>query len=189
VTDDNTTTEPTDQTADESTDEGQEPADETTDQGPDDEQAAGDEPTEDQETGEDEGTTLSPDDAVKAVSKLRKENASWRTKFRDLEAKMADAVTPEKIEELRNELAANSRALLVENVALKYDLPAELAERLTGDSREDLEADAKKLVKFVTAKGATSADDLSGGLDPSSDDGEFDAQEYARNMRRRKNNF
>lgn len=185
MTDETPTTEqPADETA-----EGQEPdTDSTDEQEPDDTQAEDNESTEDNSDAEDESTTLSPEDAVKAVSKLRKENASWRKKFRDLEASMKDANTAEDIEKVKNEFAAQSRNLLVENVALKYDLPAELAERLSGDTREDLEADAKKLVKFVV-KETKSADDLSGGLDPSSDDGEFDAAAVARELRKRSRTY
>ena len=172
--------------------EGQE-SNESTEQEPVDEQAANEETTENngdenaEEEGEGEESTLSPEDAVKAVAKLRKENASWRTRFRDLEGKMAEAVTPEKVEELRAELAAEQRSLLVENVALKYDLPDELTERLSGATREELEADAKKLSKFVT-KIDSSADDLRGGLDPSDDDNEFDPVAIAKAHRKRRGN-
>lgn len=170
-------------------DEGQEPKDDEP-QEPDDKQAEEpvEEPEGDDEGGEGEESTLSPEDALKAVSKLRKENANWRKKFRDLEGKMAEAVTPEQIADLRTELAAEQRSLLVENVALKYDLPAELAERLSGANREELEADAKKLTKFVT-KVTTNADNLRGGLDPSEDEGEFDPVAIAKANRRRARNY
>jgi len=42
-------------------------------------------------------------------------------------------------------------ALLKNRVAAKHHIPAELAERLTGDSEEELEKDAASLAKFVGA--------------------------------------
>jgi hypothetical protein len=172
--------------------EGQEPDESPEAQEPDDEQAENEEQAEEEaedaeEEGEDNESSLSPEDALKAVSKLRKENAGWRKKFRDLEAKMAEAVTPEKVEELRTELATEARNLLVENVALKHNLPPELAERLTGNTRDELEADAKKLTKFAVKVGS-SADDLRGGLDPSDEEGEFDPVAIAKAHRKRRGN-
>lgn len=141
---------------------------------------------------EEESSTLSHDDALSALAGTRKEAASWRTKFRDLEKKMADAKTPEEVAAAIAETQAASeseaRTLLAENVALKAGLPNELASRLQGTTREELEADAKALAKLVPAPEASDDPDLNGGLDGSSGTPVFDvdaARKAARAARSR----
>lgn len=141
-----------------------------------------------EDQGEDEESKLDLDGAKKALTKVRKEAASARTKLRDLEAKLADAKTPEQVEELVSELkaanAAEAHALVVENVALKYKLPDDLAAALKGESREELEVHAKVLSKYVPSTGDGNDPDLGGGLDPTGDaDGAFDPQKAAQAAR------
>lgn len=131
--------------------------------------------------------TLDLDGAKNALSKVRKEAASYRTKYRDIEAKLAEAKTPEQVEEIVKQIkadnAAEAQMLVVENVALKYKLPDDLAAALKGETREELEAHAKVLAKYAPTSGDDP--DLSGGLSPSSGDGAFDpvkeAQQALRN--------
>lgn len=178
--------------------------DETNEQTTEDQESEGTEETTEEETseegtsddgedqgedGEDEESKLDLDGAKKALTKVRKEAASARTKLRDLEAKLADAKTPEQVEELVSELkaanAAEAHALVVENVALKYKLPDDLAAALKGESREELEEHAKVLSKYVPSDAGGNDPDLGGGLDPSGDaDGAFDPVKAAQEARK-----
>lgn len=104
------------------------------------------------------------------VTRVRAEAANYRTRLRVTEDKLKNAKTPEEVEAIKTELAAAStkdtRDLLVENVALNAKLPKELWTRLQGDTREELETDAKSLAKFALADAGPDADDLRGGLTP-----------------------
>jgi len=152
-----------------------------------------DEPPTEEVEDDGEDKKLSHEDALKALGKVRGENASWRTKYRDLEAKLAEAKTPEQVEEVVNSMktereaddakrAEETRALVVENVALKHNLPDDLAAALKGDTREELEAHAKVLAKYAPAE-ETEGPDVSGGLTPGDEDGPFDAKAELRKIR------
>ena len=176
---------------------GQEPG-KTDEQGgkPDEsEQASSEESAKEQaaeqgkEASKEEESKLTHDDALKALGKTRKEAGDWRTKFRDLEKTLADAKTPEQVEEIvatmKTERETAERTLTVENVALKFKLPEDLADALRGDTREELEAHATKLAKYVP-EDETDPEDLSGGLKPGSSDTGFDAVAEARAARNRR---
>ncbi|GGN40181.1 hypothetical protein FHR83_007099 [Actinoplanes campanulatus] len=137
--------------------------------------------------GETAGETKSQEDelpewARKALTKANAEAANYRTRAKEAEAKLAGAKTPEELEAVVKEITARAekaeRFLLVSDVARKHDLPDELAEVLKGETREDLEAHAKKLAKFATP---VKPRVLRGGLDPVDDDGSpNDPRELAR---------
>lgn len=140
------------------------------------------------------GDELDLDGAKAALAKVRKSEAAMRVRLREAEAKLADAKTPEEVEALRQELsetnAAEARALVVENVALKFGLPDDLAARLKGSTREELEADAKELAKYAPSPEGGNDPDLGGGLDPSTDpDGGYDPQKRARELRAARRGF
>jgi len=78
-------------------------------------------------------------DALEAASKT------------DLERAQAQA------EALQRELASTQRQALVASVALDRGLPANLARRLQGESREDLEADADELLSQFGTTSTTRA--------------------------------
>jgi len=122
----------------------------------------------------DKGNEL-PEWAREKLTKANAEAANYRTKLREAEKALEAAKTPEEVEALltgwkaeREEQerkdAEAARALLIENIALKHHLPEALAKRLVGNTREELEADAKALAEFAEA------DDedihLEGGLSP-----------------------
>ncbi|WP_028472118.1 hypothetical protein [Nocardioides alkalitolerans] len=148
----------------------------------------GDSDNSDDDSGKesDEEFTLTIEDAKKALSKVRKENGDWRTKYRALEAKYADAKTPEEIAEItaaaQAESAAETHNLLVENIALKHKLPDDLREVLKGDTREELEAHAAKLAKYAPSDESDDPD-LSGGLAGADGGGGFDPVKTARALR------
>lgn len=125
--------------------------------------------------GDGEQTEEIPADVLRAnLTKANQEAARYRTRLREVEKALEERKTPEEVEEIRLSLIAEretaERSLLIENVALKHSLPAELAELLKGETREELEAHAKALAKFAPK----SADDvppgdLNGGLNPGND--------------------
>lgn len=104
------------------------------------------------------------------VTKANSEAANYRTKLREAEDKLKDAKSPEEVDEIVKQLTKDreegEHALLVENVALKFNLPEKAQKRLAGTTREELEADAKELAELF----GTDEDDedlnLEGGLEP-----------------------
>lgn len=173
MTDENTSTEST-----ESTEEAGQTGAEGAAEGQ--EQGNANEPGEGTEGAESEAGGLTLEDAKAALAKTRQSEAKTRTRLRELEAKLSEAKTPEEfqaaLEESKAASAAEARSLLVENVALKHRLPDELAEALKGDTREELEAHAKKLAKFAPSEVRQEDPDVSGGLNPDEGEGVFDAQ-------------
>lgn len=95
----------------------------------------------------DEGGDELPDWAREKLTKANSEAASYRTKLREAEDKIAKL--PEEIEvavtTATTKLSEENRALLIENIALSTGLPKKLHSRLVGNTREELEADAKEL--------------------------------------------
>lgn len=129
-----------------------------------------------EEEGREEKPKLSPEAMEAEVTKTRAEAANYRVKLREAEKRLESAKSIEEVEEIvtgmKVEREAAERALIVENVALRFNLPDELAELLQGSSREELETHAKKLQKFApdAQAGDPDLDDLSGGLDPNNRD-------------------
>lgn len=145
---------------------------------------------ESKEGEESDDSKLSHEDALKALAKVRREAAQKRTRLAELETKLEGAKTPEEVEaikqELKGENATENRNLLVENVALRNNLPDELASALKGETREELEAHAKILAKFVPAE-PTEDPVVRGGLEPGEgEDAPFDALKIVREMRNRR---
>ena len=56
--------------------------------------------------------------------------------------------------------------LLRENVALSFNLPEGLRKRLSGSSREEMEADAKELAELIGLDSSGTPERLEGGLVP-----------------------
>jgi hypothetical protein len=153
---------PNETTTPESTPPGEEtPGEEQTPETP-----GADEAPKDGETPPEEKPQMSHEDAVAEVTKTRAEAANYRTRARDAEAKLKTAKTLEEVEAIvatmTSEREQAERALLVENVALKFDLPDNLAARLQGATREELEKDAESLSELIGA----STPRLRGGLTP-----------------------
>ncbi|MFJ6680582.1 hypothetical protein [Streptomyces werraensis] len=130
--------------------------------------------------------TVPPEVLRKKLTEANAEAANYRTKLRETEAKLSQAKTVEEFEaatsELRGQIEALERQILLNNVAAKYELPAALAKRLSGTTEAELEADAKELQKLIVPAAPES---LSGGLTP--DDGDdFDPVKAAREARKRR---
>jgi exonuclease VII small subunit len=142
-------------------------------------------------TPEGEQTTESTEESVpadvlrKKLTDANAEAANYRTKLRETEAKLSSAKTVDEFEaataELKGQVEALERQILLNNVAAKYELPTALAKRLAGATEAELEADAKELQKLVAP---ATPESLGGGLDP--DDGDdFDPVKAARAARKR----
>lgn len=127
----------------------------------------------------DEEQEETPPEVLRAnLTKANQEAARYRTRLREVEAALAARKTDEEVQALLDNLTTEretaERSLLIENVALKFNLPPELAARLAGSTREELEADAQALAKFVPTGDDVPPGDLDGGLTPgnsSTDDG------------------
>lgn len=160
-------------------DEGQEPkgADENAADAPKEEEPKDGEPSEND----------LPEWVQKELTRARNEAAKYRTQRNDLQDKLKDAKSPEDIEAATREyvekVEALERELARERVAREFNLPNELAERLRGDSEDELKADARALQKFARpARGGS--DDPKGGLDPSTEPDAFDPKAEAQRVLR-----
>lgn len=162
---------------------GQNPADEQPEDNDAEEQApAGD------ESEDGQGDDDLPDWAREKLTKANSEAAGYRTKLREAEKKLENVKTLEEVDALINDLkaereqaeqqaAAAARDLLIENIALKYKLPAKLANRLVGETREEIEADAKELAAEFALDSREVV--LEGGLNPRNRDADAGADPRA----------
>ena len=109
------------------------------------------------EEGSDEGL---PDWAQRKLAKANREAASYRTQLRELQNTTKDAKTPE---EFAAAIAGATMVLERDLVIAQHGLPADLTPLLTGKTREEMEANAKTLQRYVQRppKG-----NLRGGLTP-----------------------
>lgn len=146
----------------------------------------GDKPKE--ESGTEEPKTF--DEAY--VTGLRNEAAKYRTERNDAIEKLKGVKSLEEVDELVKSMQADAakaeRSLLVENVVLKFKLPEALAKRLSGDTREALEADAKELAELVKSDETDEEDTrLEGGLSPRNRDSDStDPRELAKTYGKRR---
>lgn len=106
------------------------------------------------------------------VEELRAENASWRTKVRDLEKKFEDMETEkqktqakeledqnrfkelyeqeqQKTAQLETQMKEQQAEIQRVKIAAEFHLPDDLAERLQGEDETALRADAQKLAKYA----------------------------------------
>ena len=118
-----------------------------------------------------------PEWAKKKISDLNAENANWRTKFRDAEQKLAAAKTPEEFAKLQADFTKERTELERALVIASAGIPEELQEFVTGTTKEELEASAAKLAKFVKEPPRQPAPkgDLNGGKEPRSDEDDASA--------------
>ncbi|MFJ6183760.1 hypothetical protein [Streptomyces sp. NPDC092295] len=134
--------------------------------------------------GKPQEESVPPEVLRKKLTDANAEAANYRTKLRETEAKLSSAKSVEEFEaataDLRGQIEALERQLLVGNVAAKFELPPALAKRLTGATEAELEADAKELQKLVAP---TAPESLSGGLSPDSGE-DFDPVKAARQARK-----
>ena len=125
-----------------------------------------------------------PEGAQKYIKELRAEAASYRVSLTEVNEKLSKAKTPEDFAAATESAKKSQRELLVELVATKNNIPDALRDRLRGETREELEADAKVLATAFSLPPAAAdpgdpsppakpvipnpnPNDLSGGLNPS----------------------
>lgn len=136
-----------------------------------------------QESTQDEPTPQDGEfDADKARDKIRKLNSEAKN-LRE-RAKKAD-----EAEKNATDAAQENSTLKAENlrlkVAIKAQLPAEIAERLRGDTEDELLEDAEKLLTLVGGKRPPSdqpREQLRGGGDPTAPVEETDPDKIAERM-------
>lgn len=120
---------------------------------------------EDQDVQEIAAKAENPDAVSRA---LKAEREAARKAKRELEAALAkvkeyedrDKTEQEKLAEENARLKAFEGENLRLRVAAEKDLPAGLIDRLHGDNREELEADADKLLELFAAKARTTSADM-----------------------------
>ncbi|MGW5130876.1 hypothetical protein [Streptomyces sp. NPDC004135] len=163
------------------------PSEETVEMPPEGETPKGDE-TEEKPEEKPAEESVPPEVLRKKLTDANAEAANYRTKLRETEAKLSNAKTLEEFEEatteLRGQIEALERTILLNDVARKYELPEALAKRLTGTTSEELEADAKELQKLIAPQGAPES--LAGGLTPEDGEDDFDPVKAARAARQRR---
>lgn len=180
------TTESTEENTEE-TEGGDESSKETEENSEENEESNEDEENEDEE--------LDLDRAKAKIAKVNDEAKNLRTRLREAEDRLKDAKTPEEVEEIVKQMTSDREAaevaLLRENVALKHKLPESAIKRLSGNTREELEADAKELADLLGTVEDDEDLNLEGGLNPRNredsdpDDPRALAQKYGRRGKRR----
>lgn len=127
------------------------------------------EKTDSDDEAEDGGDELPVEVLREKLTKANAEAANYRTKLREAE-KAVKAFEGYVSPEDRDSAVEQGRLdLLAENVALKYKLPPKLQKRLVGNTREELEADAKELAADFADTNESLH--LEGGLSPRKRDG------------------
>lgn len=99
--------------------------------------------------------------------------ATWDQEQKQKEAKDKDDVralltlAEEKIQKLEEDLKTERFGSVRSRVAAKHKLPEDLAERLRGETEEELEADAKRLAKYAVSRGDGAEEEGDGSGDDS----------------------
>lgn len=88
-----------------------------------------------------------PDWARAELVSVRKEAAKYRVAAKELRQSLAKAKTPEEFDAASARVAELETELHREQLARKYQLPEAVAARVTGETEEAREADAKALAE------------------------------------------
>lgn len=113
---------------------------------------------------------LTLDEMKVELAKARREAAKYRTEKNDAEKeKLTDTERLAKeIADMKAELFAAKR----QTVAMKYKLPEALADRLKGETQEELEEDAKALAALIVKPESSEAEKKPvTGIDPTAPSG------------------
>ena len=94
---------------------------------------------------------------LKDLEGIKEQLTSKDSEIEALKAKITDFESEKKANEesyqgMQKELSELKLKALKTNVAIEAGLPADLADRLTGEDEETLKADAEKLASFVGSK-------------------------------------
>lgn len=119
--------------------------------------------TETDGSGEQHDETALPDWARAELTSVRKEAAKYRVAAKELRESLAQAKDPEDFEAATARVAELETELHRERLARKYRLPDVLAARVTGETDEERDADAKALAEAFHTRTVGLG---KGGLDP-----------------------
>lgn len=143
------------------------------------EDATPDESTESPEdASDDKDTAWDPERARKKIAKLNSEAANLRKRLTEAPKAEDAAAKDKRISELEG-------ASLRYEVALDLGLPKEIASRLQGGTRDEMVADAEKLLELIAPKRPATrkpTEALRGRLEPDSDPEETDLKKLGARM-------
>lgn len=111
----------------------------------------------------DQGTGDETESLRSALKKAREEAAKYRVSAREARESLEKATSPEDFEAVRTQLAQRESELAQARLAAKYNLPAAFANKITGDTDEAREADAKAMAEALHPRGTEVG---KGGLNP-----------------------
>lgn len=97
---------------------------------------------------------ISPEDASKQTAELNKQIKDLTAKLGERDSSIADLTAKNK---------AYETASVKTRIAREYNIPYELADRLSGETEEDIKKDAEKLSAFVGRKKTAPLFDLDTG--------------------------
>ena len=97
---------------------------------------------------------ISPEDASKQTAELNKQIKDLTAKLGERDSSIADLTAKNK---------AYETASVKTRIAREYNIPYELADRLSGDTEDDIKKDAEKLSAFVGRKKTAPLFDLDTG--------------------------
>lgn len=108
------------------------------------------------------------DSLAEKIKNLETENTNLKQTIADKET--SESTNLNRIAELEKSVSGWETKALKQQVAIKYGLPFDLADRLQGDSEESLNEDAERLASLVNVKNYTQplADtepNVTGGVD------------------------
>ncbi|MGX7088118.1 hypothetical protein [Gemella morbillorum] len=108
------------------------------------------------------------DSLAEKIKNLETENTNLKQTISDKEE--SESTNLNRIAELEKSVSGWEAKALKQQVAIKYGLPFDLADRLQGDSEESLNEDAERLASLVNVKNytqplASTEPTVSGGID------------------------
>lgn len=108
------------------------------------------------------------DSLAEKIKNLEAENTNLKQTISDKEE--SESTNLNRIAELEKSVSGWEAKALKQQVAIKYGLPFDLADRLQGDSEESLNEDAERLASLVNVKNytqplASTEPTVSGGID------------------------
>jgi len=123
-----------------------------------------------------DGLPDDPEELKKAVFRLRRENASWRTKLRELEKNFQETKAAadskktdlEKLQEQVAQLAAENKRFkqleAAKGIAKEFSLPIDLVEFVVADDEDEMRERAEKLAaQIMKSKPKATADGMGAG--------------------------
>lgn len=73
-------------------------------------------------------------------------------KIQETESKYTNYKSESEFNEIKEKLQKSEKKLMQFKIAQSHEIPVELAEKISGETEEDMKHDADRLAKFVTKK-------------------------------------